>query len=204
MISHIAGRLAYKIMELNLNKEIAEQDLCQGVGEDRQGEFLQLFLNNQKRLYGFIRTLVAHKAEAEDILQDTAMIMWKKFSEYEPGTSFLAWGFTIARYNIIYHHRKNKSIRQFSEETLQEILSRHEKTFGEMDVRIQALEQCLSQLQGPDRKMIHLRYDYELRPKAIAKQLDEPVARVYKSLARIHNSLLGCIRRRITTMETTP
>ena len=42
-------------------------------------EFVRLFSKSQHRILGFVHTLVPNLAEAEDILQETSVILWKKW-----------------------------------------------------------------------------------------------------------------------------
>ena len=56
---------------------------------------------NHKRIYAFILGMVANYQDAEDIFQQTILIMWSKFDRYERGTSFTSWGATVAKYEIL-------------------------------------------------------------------------------------------------------
>jgi RNA polymerase sigma-70 factor (ECF subfamily) len=53
-------------------------------------DFGRLFVRYQSRIYGFIRSLVVHRDDAEDLLQETASVLWRKFGEFRPGSDFLA------------------------------------------------------------------------------------------------------------------
>ena len=55
-----------------------------------QYDFGRLFVQYQPRIYGYIRSLVADRSDAEDMLQETASVLWQKFDEFTPGTNFLA------------------------------------------------------------------------------------------------------------------
>ena len=54
--------------------------------------FSRLLVANQRRIYGFILTLVHDRSAAEDILQDVSALLWQKYDKFEPGTDFAAWG----------------------------------------------------------------------------------------------------------------
>ncbi|NLK41754.1 MAG: RNA polymerase subunit sigma-70, partial [Planctomycetes bacterium] len=56
--------------------------------DSKSCEFVQLFLMSQRRIYGYVMTLVPNVSDADDIVQETASVMWTKFGEYEPGTDF--------------------------------------------------------------------------------------------------------------------
>ena len=46
--------------------------------------FLPLFLKNERRLYAYILTLLPRRADADDVLQETSLVLWDKFDETEP------------------------------------------------------------------------------------------------------------------------
>ena len=62
----------------------------------------------QPRLYGFILKRLADQDQARDVLQRTNLVICQKAEDYTPGTSFTAWTFTIARFQLMAW-RKNQS-----------------------------------------------------------------------------------------------
>ncbi len=68
--------------------------------DDKVQLFSRLLVANQRRLYGFILTLVHDHAAADDILQDMSSLLWQKFDKFEPGTDFAAWGMAVSRLTI--------------------------------------------------------------------------------------------------------
>ena len=50
--------------------------------------------------------LTGHPAEAEDVLQEAAVVALGKLSQYEPGTSFSAWMSQMVRYIALNRKRK--------------------------------------------------------------------------------------------------
>ncbi|MCK5000630.1 MAG: hypothetical protein KAS23_13890, partial [Anaerohalosphaera sp.] len=63
--------------------------------------FFHLFMTHRKSLYAFILASIHNYSDADDILQETATVMWRKFSGFEQGTDFVAWGITIARLRVL-------------------------------------------------------------------------------------------------------
>ena len=41
-------------------------------------KFTSLFVKYERRLYSIIASMLGHPAEAEDLLQETAKVLWKK------------------------------------------------------------------------------------------------------------------------------
>src|SRR3954462_15082479 len=63
--------------------------------------FLRLFLQNERRLYAYILTLLPNRADADDGLQEASLVMWDKFQETAPPDDFAAWGCRIAYYKVL-------------------------------------------------------------------------------------------------------
>src|SRR6202040_3274100 len=63
--------------------------------------FLRLFLENERRLYAYILTLLANHADADDVLQEASLVMWDKFDEQHPPDHFLAWACRIAYFKVL-------------------------------------------------------------------------------------------------------
>ncbi len=51
-------------------------------------KFTSLFVKYERRLYSIIASMLGHPAEAEDLLQETAKVLWKKFGDYDPKLPF--------------------------------------------------------------------------------------------------------------------
>src|SRR5437870_11010677 len=63
--------------------------------------FLRLFLQNERRLYAYILTLLPNRADADDALQEASLAMWDKFDYRNPPNDFLAWARRVAYYKVL-------------------------------------------------------------------------------------------------------
>ena len=182
------------------NVEINSADASRGPQYEK---FLGLLMANQQKIYAFILALVPNHSNADDILQETIIVMWRKFGGFEIGTNFTAWGVTIARFIIMrFRDKQRKSCVQFSEESIRAISNR-EEVFDGIDERLRALESCLSKLPDRDSKLIRMRYEGKNTIKSIAQKVGRPVQGMYKAMARIHNSLHQCVERTLSAWEMT-
>ncbi len=162
-------------------------------------DFGKLLIQYQPRIYGFIRSLVPNRADAEDLLQETASVLWRKFEEFDPDSNFLAWALSVARYQVLYFYQKSKrDVLRFSEEFIDAVSA---DTVAE-SVRLGGLEEmlskCLAKLSDRDRQLLAARYWQELAPKTLAAKLGQPLKTIYSSLDRIRRYLTECMRRRLT------
>ncbi len=168
-------------------------------------EFLQLFVNHQSKIFGYIITMVPCRSIAEDILQDTLLVMWRKFSDFTPGTNFAAWGVKIARLNILkfYERERNSHIKFNSEavENISECLSDLNKKDDSNNTEIKALRSCMNKLTEIDQKMITFRYMRKYSIKEIGIHFGRSAHGIYKTMARIHNLLQKCVEREVSISQ---
>jgi RNA polymerase sigma-70 factor, ECF subfamily len=167
--------------------------------------FLSLFLKNHRRIYGFIASLVPNANDAEDLMQETLMVMWRRLDEFTPGTNFAAWGIAIAYRKILkYRSSRPSKALMFSEEAMREIILREEKLSNKANDYMSALQRCLEKLKEQDRDVIRLRYEKEMPIKTISAQMGGSLDNTYKKLARIHLLLQSCIQKTVVAWESHP
>ena len=68
-------------------------------------QFLPHFLAVQSDLRAFIGAAVRDAGTREDVFQEVAMILWKKFELYDPARPFGAWARGIATRKILEDRR---------------------------------------------------------------------------------------------------
>ena len=175
---------------------------AEGYEENPEGLFFQLFMSHQKSLYAFILASVRNYADANDILQETATVMWGKFGEFDKGTNFVGWGISISRNLIKKYFRERKMSRvQFDDKLFQDISEKVEKGLSKMDGRLEALKRCSQRLSDTARLLISMRYNEGMTIKAIASQLNRPVQGMYKAMARLQAALQRCIEKELAKEE---
>lgn len=166
--------------------------------ESDGAEFVQLFTKHQRRLYLFCLAQVPSPVDAEEILQNANIVIWRKFGEFQPGTNFFAWACRIARYEVLkFRERQGREKLRFSDEFVRQIADEAETSAELMEDRRSALAECMKKLTRKDRDLIQRRYAPGVSGKSLAESLGRPVNAVYQSLGRIRRVLLECITRRL-------
>ena len=158
--------------------------------------FVELLTLHQRRLYGFIYTLMPNPADAEDLLQQTNLVLWQKVDEFDLDKSFPAWACGIAHFLVLNHLREKRRSRVvFSDELIARLAeTRHNHEEADLADPV-ALADCVNELSETDRKLIELCYTVKHNIKAAAAALDRSAASVYVSLVRVRRLLMDCIRR---------
>ena len=168
----------------------------------KTNEFLRLLMAHQRRIYAFILTMVPNHGDAEDLFQETVLLMWSKFDSFTPDTSFTAWGCAIARYQILSVRKRHATRGTLFSEAATELLHTESDRFIEQtDARMQALRHCIGKLDPKDYELIRLRYRDEVTIQSIARQMGRSVQAIYKRIVRIHDALLRCVRKALSEEE---
>jgi RNA polymerase sigma-70 factor (ECF subfamily) len=166
--------------------------------------YVRLLTQHDRWLAAYVYSLVAGAADAEDILQEVKVTMWKQFAKFEPGSNFRAWARKIATHQILNYRRAEKKRpaspldQQFIEAVAAEIDARAEV----LDRQADALKICLAKLPDAHRKMIVWRYYEECAVEEIAAKTERTVEAVYRLLSRIRSVLNDCVHRQLAQAST--
>ncbi len=187
---------------MNQKKNDISPDYNAGRQDVQVEKYVELLTSGYHRIYSFILGLVPNNADAEDIMQETCIVIWKKFSEFEPGTNFVAWAVTIAKYRVLVFRRNRKaSCVQLSDATIELLATEQVKTLSKAEEKIETLKCCVKKLSPSDRQFIKMRYEECQSVADIAKQFGKSIYSIYRIAARINNVLLRCVRRQLTNQE---
>ncbi|VAX41823.1 hypothetical protein MNBD_PLANCTO02-573 [hydrothermal vent metagenome] len=159
-----------------------------------------MFTQYQRRLYLHILSQVASPVDAEEVLQETNVVIWRKYHQFEMGTNFWAWVCQISNYETLrFRSRKHRDKLRFSDQFVELIAEEAEQTAELTEQRLAALSNCMKKLREKDRQIIQMRYAPGANGKSTAETLGRPINSFYQSLGRIRRALLECIQREITT-----
>ena len=164
--------------------------------DDRVAEFLELYSSHYPRLQFYVTALLPTANDASDVLQETSMVMWRKFDSFELGTNFFAWACKIARFQVMkQRERIGRSARLFDAELLEKLAVEACDESLVRGVPLQALENCLNKLSELDRSLIRRRYQPGTSVHQLAADLGRTANSLSKSLGRIRRALVECIDR---------
>jgi RNA polymerase sigma-70 factor (ECF subfamily) len=163
--------------------------------EKDRDEYVQLLISCQPQLFSYICALLGGVQDANNVLQETNLVLWKKADEFKSGTSFVAWALEVAYFKALSHSRDKMRCRLvLDQEMVEKMLAIAQ---DDIDERRVALRHCLSKLVDPHRELLRQRYQNEEPVKLIAKSINRTEASVKMTLRRIRLSLRECITRRM-------
>ena len=171
-------------------------------GDPKVERFAQLLAKCQRRVFLYALGLVHNAADAEEVLQQTNLVLWRKFDQYQPGTDFARWACRIAYYEVLkFRERRSREARLFSNQFVETLAVESQSTMDLWDARREALVGCLKKLTERDRQLVLWRYQENATTRSVAEALGRSIQGTRKSLHRIRIALLGCIERTLAAEE---
>ena len=158
-------------------------------------EFFSLFLRHNNQLFAFILTLVPNYADAEDIFQDTASILWAKYEQFQTDRNFLSWARQIAKNRILNYYTKKKSVFIMDEELIDQLSIQAEHVSEISDHKKAALKNCIKKMNRQDASIIQLRYHQGVSMSEIASKRQQSVNTLYKRMTLLLTLLHSCIQK---------
>jgi RNA polymerase sigma-70 factor (ECF subfamily) len=164
--------------------------------------FAALLATCQRPVYLYALSLLHNGTDAEEVLQETNLVLWRKFDQYQPGTRFVSWACRIARYEVFkFLERKPAKERLFSTDFLESLAVAAEESIPEVDDRRCTLNSCLGKLSDKDRQLITGRYQESATTRSLAEALGRSIQGTRRSLHRIRATLLTCVERNTAKEE---
>jgi RNA polymerase sigma-70 factor, ECF subfamily len=166
--------------------------------DQEQERFMRLWTEAQPAVVNYLHAMVRNPVVAKDLVQETALVLFRRFGDYDGQRPFLSWALGVAKYQVLGLHRDGaRSFVTFDTELLEKFTEVWAETAPTASEQSAALEVCLEQLPARPRQMVRLRYFEELNSEQIAQQLGTKGAAVRVALQRIREQLRGCIEQQM-------
>ncbi len=171
--------------------------------DDPDSEIVSLLTSHQQALRLYVSSLLPGNPEAADVAQQANTTIWKKRGDFEPGTNFKAWAFSIARYEVLSYRKKQARDARlvFSDEMEEIFASELPHRVDDLEDRQMALRGCLEKLKPAQRELIRHRYFRRTPLKEYAEEIGRSVGGLKVTLHRIRNALAKCIDQKLATGE---
>ena len=166
---------------------------------DRSKHLMLLMTQHQRRIFGYIYTLVPNRTDAEDILQETSLVVCEKFEQFKVGTDFAAWACQIAYWEVRRARQKFARAKViFNQEVVDAISETAVELAPERSARHEALAKCLQKLHPRDRELLLTRYEPGSGVELAAQRSGRSLEAAYKALARLRKLLLDCVTNQLS------
>lgn len=159
---------------------------------------MHLWTGAQPAVAAYLRAVMRDGSAAKDVLQETALVLFRRFAEYDGARPFLGWALGVARFQVLGFHRDAaRSFLTFDAELFERFTEQWAVAAPAADHRATALQLCLGRLAARAREVVRLRYFEDLTAEEIAARTGANGAAVRVMLQRIREQLRECIERQM-------
>lgn len=148
-----------------------------------------------RRLFNYVFALVRDIDDAQDVFQETSMLLWKKYDEFRPGTSFAAWAFAVAQFKASEFLRSKRRYRARFTDDFARLIAAAELQNEPDDTELwrNLLDQCIEKLPSHQRQLLRDCYGGTQSVADVAASIGRPTRGLYNSLRTIREKLLKCV-----------
>ena len=172
--------------------------------ESSYSQFVALLARHDMSIRRFVRSLLPTAEGVDDVVQDTALECWRKFSEFQPADpdnaseEFVRWACVIARFKALSWQRDRSRDRLvFRDSVVTQLAATALENLDRRDAERQAMESCLQRMDEDQRRLVlsvHLPGESIAR---IAAETGQKARRLYSRVNTLRKLLLSCVEQRI-------
>lgn len=157
----------------------------------------------ERQLRGWLAAHSQPGIDIDEVAQRTFIAAYSNIEQYQQGSNFSAWLFTIARYQLQTEMTRLRRLAdyhsKFAPDLIQQlIVYPDDDALGLWDLRMQHLRECLKQLSSGLQQYLKWRYEDQISIEQIATTSGRSVSAVKKQLWLLRQKLLRCIQARMT------
>lgn len=158
----------------------------------------------EESLRVFVRSLLFNHDEEREVMQEVAVVLWRKFDAGMDGEAFCRWAFGVARMEALAFRRDRARDRHTFGDEVFELLSQTVLDQADaLEAQRRALDTCLQKLPEDQRQLVRAAYEPGVKIDHLATRLGRTAMALYKTLHRIRLTLMDCTRRVLATEELT-
>lgn len=164
--------------------------------------FLSYFAKDHQRIFGYILSQLPRRSDAEDVFQQTSLVLWQKFSAFDQERDFFPWACGVAFYTVKNFLRvSGRSRLRFNDDLLKVIADERVAADPRLQLYSDMLDSCLQRLNEKDRDLIRNTYSGEKSIKEMAESLGRAVQTVYNRLNQIRRRLAECVDQKLASQS---
>lgn len=151
----------------------------------------------------YIGSLVPHWHDAEEVLQQTFLVLREKLQEGDPPRDFRRWAYTVAYHKVLDYRKRQRRWRHvFSEVAMQKLTETHAACSDLIERRRSAVRRCIAKLTPSDRSVVEHYYAQEQKTAVqVGEELGRSRNTILKALIRIRKLLRLCVDRTLATED---
>jgi RNA polymerase sigma-70 factor (ECF subfamily) len=163
-------------------------------------QMTRCWMSAESSVRAYIAAAIRSSVDREDVLQQVALTVARRFDDYDATRPFLPWVLWLAKSRIIDFYRTQQRRQTLMDDTMLRQLADHLiERRDDGSGRLAALEHCMEKLPDRSRSLLNMRYHQTLGIEQIAETLRSTPASVRVTLFRIREALAECIQRRLAS-----
>ena len=165
--------------------------------EERQICFTNHWLRAQPVVAGYLSSALRDGHAVDDLLQEIALILYRRYDDYDEERPFAAWALGVARIKLLEQLRsgRREPLLFRDEEVLEALGAAAERQEVVCNAQEQALRHCVEGLRDRLRQALRLRYHDDCDAAQIASRLGLSQVNVRSLLRRGRDALRECMER---------
>lgn len=161
-----------------------------------QNGFIEALTRHQPALEAFCRIHVARREDVAEVLQAACVRLWEKSADWDAGTDFLPWAFTVTRFVILSHIRDQMRDRLvLDEEVVLAMSADSPEAAAGYDRRRERLDHCLGKLGAEQRALLSSHYLEGRSLASLAESAGRSRSALKMQLLRLRAQLAECVGR---------
>jgi RNA polymerase sigma-70 factor, ECF subfamily len=165
-------------------------------------QFVQLFARAREDIFAYIFALLPHWSDAEDVFQQTSLVLWRKFGEFEPGSNFRAWACRVALFEVRNFQRVASRDRLRFGDALLDQLAQERVILPEIaSQKREFLLDCIAKLSDDQRTLLLRTYEDDTSVCQLADELHRAPQTLYNRLSFIRRALFECVQAAMQRQE---
>jgi len=164
----------------------------------RHAFFLRSFTTNEAAIRAYVRRLLPSRADADDVMQGVALVLWTKFEQFLEDGDFRSWAMGVARYEVLAWLRdRGRDRLVLAGDVAEMIADETANDVVQLEQQRIALQSCLEKLTPKNRSLLLESYGSELKIQEVAATSGRSVAAFYQWLHRMRRLLLDCVQHEV-------
>jgi len=160
--------------------------------------FMKHFLAAEAVLKGYLLSACGDLNVVDELLGEVSSVLWEKFDKYDPDRPFHPWAIGVARLEVLKWRRALGRKREvLSCEAIDALAETADQCASELEDRLVHLRSCLEAIEGPARRVLHLRYWRRFRINQIAEKVGKSAGAVEMTLVRARRGLRNCVEGKL-------
>ncbi|MBS0432032.1 MAG: sigma-70 family RNA polymerase sigma factor [Proteobacteria bacterium] len=170
-------------------------DLLRAVAHGDQSAFADLYRHTSSKLFGICLRMLHERGEAEDVLQDVYVSVWKRAAGFDPSrAAAMTWLITLTRNRAIDRLRRHRE-RPLDDAAIDELADDQPTPAldAESSQQRQRLERCMDALEPKQKSAVRAAFFTGATYNELAERCGVPLATmkswIRRSLIRLRNCL---------------